>query len=101
MLCSLNMRATVNISLPASLREWVEQQIRKGGFGTTSEYFRQLLRDEQKRQHRLAVEEKLMEALNSGAPVPVTSATWKASRQRVADRLKVSASRRRAHGYNR
>jgi antitoxin ParD1/3/4 len=90
----------MNISLPVALREWVDQQILQSGFSTASEYFRQLIREEQKRQCRLAVEEKLMEALNSGPPVPVTEATWKESRKRVAERIKAATAKRRVNGKN-
>jgi antitoxin ParD1/3/4 len=90
----------MNISLPAPLKEWVDQQIARGGFGTASEYIRQLLREEQLRQARLAVEAKLEEAEASGKPEPVTAKTWEESEQRVAERLK-AARKRKPHGENR
>ena len=91
----------MHISLPASLKEWVERQIDEGGFGTASEYFRQLLREEQKRRVRLAVEAKLSEAEASGEPVPVTAKTWKESQRRVAERLRAAPRKRRSDGKNR
>jgi antitoxin ParD1/3/4 len=42
---------TMNISLPESLRAYVEDQIAKRRYGTTSEYVRDLIRRDQDRQH--------------------------------------------------
>jgi antitoxin ParD1/3/4 len=40
---------TMNISLPESLRNFVETQVDERGYGTTSEYLRELIRKEQDR----------------------------------------------------
>ena len=42
---------TMNISLPESLRAFVEDQIARRRYGTTSEYIRDLIRRDQDRQH--------------------------------------------------
>lgn len=42
---------TMNISLPESLRTFVEDQITQRRYGTTSEYVRDLIRRDQDRQH--------------------------------------------------
>ncbi len=42
---------TMNISLPESLRAFVEEQISQRRYGTTSEYVRDLIRRDQDRQH--------------------------------------------------
>jgi antitoxin ParD1/3/4 len=92
------MRTSMNISPPPALKQWVDQQIDQGGFGTASEYVRQLLREEQRRQARRAIEAKLSEAEASGPPIPVTAQTWKDSERRVAERLKKShRSKRWSH----
>src|SRR5262249_18508250 len=77
------MRTNLNISLPPALKQWVEEQIDQGGYGTASEYIRQLIREERKRQGRVRVEAKLQEALDSGEPRTVNAATWKESDKRV------------------
>jgi antitoxin ParD1/3/4 len=41
--------ASMNISLPEPLREWVEAQIRRGLYGNASEYLRDLIRRDQER----------------------------------------------------
>ncbi|MDB5872095.1 MAG: hypothetical protein JWQ07_1537 [Ramlibacter sp.] len=38
---------TMNVSLPDSLKTFVDQQVEKRGFGTSSEYVRELIRKEQ------------------------------------------------------
>ena len=81
------MRASVNISLPQDMRQWVEEQVRSGGYGTVSEYFRELLRRAQKQQAREDIDRKLLAALESGEPVPVTSDDWKQLRKEAKKRL--------------
>jgi antitoxin ParD1/3/4 len=76
----------------------VETQIDRGGYGTASDYFRELLREEQKRQGRIHVEAKLQEALDSGAPTTVNATTWRESDKRVQERIKAAARKRRANG---
>jgi antitoxin ParD1/3/4 len=46
---------TMNISLPESLRAFVEDQIAQRRYGTTSEYVRDLIRRDQDRQHLRAL----------------------------------------------
>ena len=81
------MRASVNISLPQDMRQWVEEQVRNGGYGTVSEYFRELLRQAQKQQAREEIDRKLLAALESGEPVPVTHEDWKQLRKEAKKRL--------------
>lgn len=40
----------MSISLPHTLRSFVEEQVRRGGYGTSSEYLRELIRKDQDRQ---------------------------------------------------
>ena len=40
---------TMNISLPDSLKTFVEEQVAERGYGTSSEYVRELIRREQDR----------------------------------------------------
>jgi hypothetical protein len=42
-----NRFAALNISLPKQLRSYVEQRVRRGGFGNVSEYIRVLIRQDQ------------------------------------------------------
>ncbi|HWY24606.1 MAG TPA: type II toxin-antitoxin system ParD family antitoxin [Nevskia sp.] len=40
---------TMNISLPETLKEFVDQQVATAGYGTSSEYVRELIRRDQDR----------------------------------------------------
>lgn len=40
---------TMNISLPDTLKQFVDQQVATAGYGTSSEYVRDLIRREQER----------------------------------------------------
>ena len=41
----------MNISLPESMRAFVDEQVSARGYGTSSEYVRELIRKDQDRQH--------------------------------------------------
>ena len=47
--------STMNISLPDSLKSFVDEQVAERGFGTISEYVRELARKEQDRSQLRAV----------------------------------------------
>ena len=65
------------------MRTWVEEQVKRLGYGTASEYIRQLLREEQKRELQTQIDQKLLEALDSGDPKEMTREDWKRIRRRV------------------
>ena len=41
--------STMNISLPDTLKSFVDDQVKSGGYGTSSEYVRELIRKDQDR----------------------------------------------------
>lgn len=47
--------STMNISLPDALKSFVDEQVAERGFGTISEYVRDLIRKEQDRSRLRAV----------------------------------------------
>lgn len=55
--------ATVNISMPLSLKEEVEAAMAEEGYGNTSEFFRELARDHLKARHERKLEEMILEGL--------------------------------------
>jgi antitoxin ParD1/3/4 len=67
---------TVTISLPESLKAFVEKEVATKGFGNVSEYFRTLLRDAQERDAKARLEAALLEGLASGTPKSVDKAFW-------------------------
>lgn len=42
---------TMNISLPDDMKAFVDRQVAERGYGTSSEFLRDLIRKEQERQH--------------------------------------------------
>lgn len=59
--------ATMNISLPDQMREWVEAQAKSGRYGNASDYMRDLIRHDQEREMKIAHMQKLVdEAIASG-----------------------------------
>ena len=42
----MSSRTTMSISLPAVLKEWVDMQVEARGYGTASEYIREMIRRE-------------------------------------------------------
>lgn len=42
--------ATMNVSLPDPMREWVEEQVRSGDYSNASDYFRDLIRRDRERR---------------------------------------------------
>ncbi len=73
----------MNISLPESLKAFVDEQVVQRGFGTSSEYIRELIR---KDAERLQLRSLLLEGAVS-APAPVADASYFAAlRERVAQR---------------
>jgi len=77
---------SMNVSLPEPLRDFVEEQVQTGGYGTASEYVRQLLREAQKQQAQERLEQLLLEGLNSPMS-EMTAQDWHDIRREVAERL--------------
>jgi antitoxin ParD1/3/4 len=59
--------AIVNISLPDEMKRYIEERLGEGSYSTTSEYFRDLVRDDQKRQAAERLEALLLQGLESPA----------------------------------
>lgn len=53
--------ATMNVSLPDALREWVDTQVKSGRYATASDYVRELVRDHQDYRLKLARLNALLE----------------------------------------
>ena len=70
------MRTSMNISLPAPLKSWVEQQVEERGYSTASEFVRDVLRREQEQAARAAIDQRLLQAIESGESTPMTSKDW-------------------------
>ena len=72
--------STMNISLPESLKSFVDEQVSQRGYGTSSEYVRELIRKDQDRLHLRGL---LLAGASSAPAAPANSAYFKALRDRA------------------
>ena len=77
---------TMNISLPDALKEFVDAQVKNRGYSTSSEYVRDLIRNDQVRQAEQRLAALMLEGLESGPAVPVTEAYWNHKRDALKQR---------------
>jgi len=68
---------TVTISLPESLKEFIDRQLATKGYGNVSEYFRSLLREAQNKEEDARLEALLIEGLASGDDIAITPEFWR------------------------
>ena len=86
--------ATMNISLPESMKAFVEGEVQARGYSTTSEYFRALVRDAQDGKAKEHLERLLLEGLNSGEATTMTEQDWEDIRREVRERSARRAAQR-------
>ncbi|MGV1761359.1 type II toxin-antitoxin system ParD family antitoxin [Rhizobium sp. A22-96] len=59
--------ATMNVSLPDPMKDWVEAQARTGRYSNASDYVRDLIRRDQARSDKVAAMQRFVDdGLNSG-----------------------------------
>ena len=56
--------ATLNISMPKAMREWIDSQIKAGEYANASDYIRDLIRHDQRQRDQLRL--ALIEGEKSG-----------------------------------
>ncbi|API57026.1 antitoxin (plasmid) [Rhizobium leguminosarum] len=62
--------ATMNVSLPGPMKDWVEAQARTGRYSNASDYVRDLIRRDQTRNDKIAAMQSFVEAgLQSGVGI--------------------------------
>jgi antitoxin ParD1/3/4 len=67
---------TLTISLPDSLKAFIDHQLATKGYGNVSEYIRSLLRDAQAKEEESRLEALLLEGLASNR-LPLDNDFWK------------------------
>jgi len=75
--------STMNISLPDHLKSFVDEQVAGGGYGTSSEYIRELIRRD---QDRLILRGLLVDGASSGQSDPADARYFTELRDRVRGR---------------
>ncbi len=72
--------STMNISLPETLKAFVDEQVSQRGYGTSSEYVRELIRKDQDRTH---LRDLLLDGARSLPAATADDAYFDRLRQRV------------------
>lgn len=77
--------ATMNISLPAAMKEWAEAQTETGRYANTSDYVRDLIRRDQERNDKIAAMQHFVDyGLKSGVGTRSSEALFTAAVKRAA-----------------
>ncbi len=86
---------TMNISLPETLKDFVDQQIAAGRYSTASEYVRELIRNDEKQKAEDQLSTLLREGLQS-KETELTRDDWKAIRAEAVARVNQTTKRKRS-----
>jgi len=84
---------TMNVSLPDGLKAFVEEQVGSRGYGTASEYVRELIRKDQERQRLRGL---LLAGATSAAGPPADDAYFAGLRRRVRQEARAQRAVRRS-----
>lgn len=68
---------TVTISMPDSLKYFLDDQVQTKGYGNVSEYIRSLLREAQAKTDEARLQLLLLEGLSGSNDIPLTSDFWR------------------------
>jgi antitoxin ParD1/3/4 len=63
--------ATMNVSLPDPLKQFVDDEVREGGFASTSDYMRDLIRQRQRAKAEELLRRLIAEGMASGPAEPL------------------------------
>jgi antitoxin ParD1/3/4 len=83
--------STMNISLPDSLKAFVDEQVSQRGYGTSSEYVRELIRRD---QDRLQLRNLLLAGASSAPTAPADESYFEGLRERVRSAARTAGSTR-------
>jgi antitoxin ParD1/3/4 len=84
---------TVTVSMPDSLKQFLDHEVETKGYGNVSEYVRSLLRDAQTKNADARLEALLLEGLAGGEDVPLTPKFWQ---ELKADAAQILAKHKKA-----
>lgn len=60
--------ATMNVSLPDAMKDWVEGQAQTGRYSNASDYVRDLIRRDQERADKIAAMQRLIDEAEASGP---------------------------------
>ncbi|MEK7724620.1 MAG: ribbon-helix-helix protein, CopG family [Acidobacteriota bacterium] len=79
--------ATLNISLPDTMKTEVEEIIATEGYGNTSEFFRDLVRNYLKERRERKLEDLILDGIKSGESTPLTKEDFEKIKERGLKRI--------------
>jgi len=77
--------ATLNISIPDQMREWINSQTQNGKYTSASDYLRDLVRSDQRAREEL--DKMLVEGLESGPAIEPNFEYWKNKKDALKSRI--------------
>lgn len=85
--------ASLNVSMPDELKDFIERRTKESHFATPTEYVRALVREDQKRADRERLEKLLLEGVQGGKGIELKSkeeldAYFAKKKQALLERLK-------------
>ena len=80
--------STINISIPDTMKAEVEDAIASEGYGNTSEFFRDLVRNYLRQRQEKKLESMLLEAVKNNDFSALTTADFEGIKDRGLTRLK-------------
>lgn len=84
---------SMNISLPESLKQFVDRHIARGGYSSVSEYVRELIRADEKRKAEAELEAELLKGLASPEN-ELTRMDWNAIRKEAVAHLRARGNKK-------
>ena len=82
--------ATMNVSLPKKMKDWVEKRAAEGSFANSSDYIRDLIREDEERQR---AHDEIMAAAESGLASGFSDRTPAEIRDAVREEMKTKSQR--------
>jgi len=73
----------MSFALPEALRSYIDQRVKSGEYGNTSEYLRELIRRDQEDQAKKRLRKLIEDGLNSGPGRAVTVAVTKELKEKA------------------
>ena len=89
--------ATMNISLPGSLKGYIKKRMEEEHYDSASDYIRAVIREERKRREEKKLEQKLLEGINSDPGVEYGTKEWDAFWEGILARIRYEASQKIIH----
>ncbi|MHC5541565.1 type II toxin-antitoxin system ParD family antitoxin [Singulisphaera rosea] len=78
---------TMNIALPESMKQFVQERVSEGGYSIASEYVRELIRADRKRKAEERIDALLLEGLDPGGSITITKEYWDEKKRKPNERL--------------